>query len=52
MNTTQKIIDKINSPQDLKVMDINELNILAEEMREVIIKKVHKAYQADTLDRI
>ncbi len=41
MNTTQKIIDKINSPQDLKVMDINELNILAEEMREVIIKKVN-----------
>lgn len=36
-----KILDKINSPKDLKSLSIEELNSLAEEMREVIIKKVN-----------
>lgn len=35
------ILDKINSPADLKDLGINELNILADEMRELIIKKVN-----------
>ena len=35
-----KILDKINEPKDLKTCSISELNTLAEEMREVIIKKV------------
>ena len=35
------ILDKINSPADLKDLGINELNVLADEMRELIIKKVN-----------
>ncbi len=39
--TLTKILDKVNSPKDLKVLNINELNDLAQEMRELIIKKVN-----------
>ena len=34
------ILDKINSPIDLKKLNIEELNSLSDEMRELIIKKV------------
>jgi 1-deoxy-D-xylulose-5-phosphate synthase len=35
------ILDKINYPMDLKTLSIEELNILAEEIRNLIIKKVN-----------
>ena len=35
------ILDKINSPKDLKNLSIDEMNILASEMRDLIIKKVN-----------
>lgn len=35
------ILEKINTPADLKHLSINEMNTLADEMREVIIKKVN-----------
>lgn len=35
------ILDKINSPADLKKLPLEELNILSDEMRELIIKKVN-----------
>ena len=35
------ILDKINSPKDLKTLSIAEMNILAKEMQECIIKKVN-----------
>ena len=35
------ILDKINSPSDLKELSIDEMNSLADEMRELIIKKVN-----------
>ena len=35
------ILDKVNNPNDLKHLSIDELNILAEEMRQLIIKKVN-----------
>lgn len=35
------ILDKINTPDDLKQLSLNELNTLADEMRDVIIKKVN-----------
>ncbi|MBQ3311620.1 1-deoxy-D-xylulose-5-phosphate synthase [bacterium] len=41
MNTTAKVLDKIESLNDLKTLNINELNLLADEMRELIIKKVN-----------
>lgn len=36
------ILNKINEPKDLKNLNQEELNILAEEVREVLIKKVSK----------
>lgn len=33
------LIEKINDPKDIKEMDIKELNDLAGEVREIIIKK-------------
>ena len=36
-----KILDKINSPKDLKQLNISEMNTLADEMRQIIIKKVN-----------
>lgn len=35
------ILDKVNFPKDLKILFSHELNILADEMRELIIKKVN-----------
>ncbi len=35
------VLDRINTPQDLKNIQINELNELADEMRDLIIKKVN-----------
>lgn len=35
------ILDKVNTPDDLKKLTIDELNQLADEMRELIIKKVN-----------
>ncbi len=35
------IIDKINYPKDLKQLSINELTVLAQEIRELLIKKVN-----------
>ena len=33
-------LDKINSPQDVKKLSIEELNILAAEIRETLIKRI------------
>ena len=41
MNMTTSILDKINTIEDLKGLKTNELNVLASEMRELIIKKVN-----------
>lgn len=35
------ILDKVNSPDDVKNLSIQEMNSLAQEMRELIIKKVN-----------
>lgn len=35
-----KFLDKINSPADVKKLNLDELNILAEEMRETLIKRI------------
>lgn len=35
------VIDKINTPNDLKKLSIEEMNVLSDEMRELIIKKVN-----------
>ncbi len=35
------ILDKVNTPEDLKNLSIDEMNTLADEMRELIIKKVN-----------
>lgn len=35
------ILDKVNSPDDLKKLSVQEMNTLADEMRELIIKKVN-----------
>jgi len=40
-NLTLNILDKVNYPEDVKKLSYEELNQLAEEMREVIIKKVN-----------
>src|SRR5512137_2425425 len=37
-----KILDKINSPKDIKKLSIPELDVLAQEMRDVIIHTVAK----------
>ena len=39
--TMTRILDKVNSPEDLKKLGLNELQPLADEMRELIIKKVN-----------
>ena len=41
MNTMARILDKVDSPKDLKSLNAQELNLLADEMRELIIKKVN-----------
>ena len=40
-NATMNVLDKVNSPQDLKGLNITELNSLASEIRDLIIKKVN-----------
>lgn len=35
------ILDKVNTPKDVKTLSIEEMNMLAGEMRELIIKKVN-----------
>lgn len=35
------ILDKVNSPADLKLLEISEMNTLADEMRELIVNKVN-----------
>jgi len=35
------ILDKVNMPEDLKVLSIDEMNTLSNEMRELIVKKVN-----------
>lgn len=37
----EKVLNKVDYPQDLKKLDINELNALASEIREAIITKVN-----------
>ena len=39
--TITRILDKVNSPEDLKKLSISELQPLADEMRKLIIKKVN-----------
>ena len=41
METTLRILDKVNNPDDLKTLSSAELTTLADEMRELIIKKVN-----------
>lgn len=36
-----KVLDRINSPEDLKKLNMEEMSLLADEMRELIIKKVN-----------
>lgn len=36
------MLEKINSPKDLKKLNINELNELANEIREVLLNKILK----------
>jgi len=41
LNETIEVLNKVNSPGDLKLLNTEELNRLAAEMRELIIKKVN-----------
>ena len=36
-----KILDKVNSPKDLKQLSFDEMTELSDEMRKLIIKKVN-----------
>lgn len=38
----ENILSKVNEPKDLKNLNQEELNILADEIRDVLIKKVSK----------
>ena len=40
MNNSQKIIDKINSPEDLKTLTVRELAILSGQIREFLITNI------------
>lgn len=44
------ILDKVNMPNDLKKLSLDEMNVLADEMRELIIKKLTQ--QVGIWDRI
>lgn len=39
--TITKVLDRVNSPEDLKKLELKELQLLANEIRELIIKKVN-----------
>ncbi len=41
METTLMVLDKVNTPKDLKSLSIEEMNILSGEIRELIMKKVN-----------
>ena len=41
MESTLMVLDKVNTPQDLKKLSIEEMNILADEIRSLIVKKVN-----------
>ena len=41
METKTKVLDKVNSPADLRTLGIDEMNELSAEMRELIMKKVN-----------
>ncbi|MBR6126282.1 1-deoxy-D-xylulose-5-phosphate synthase [bacterium] len=41
IETATKVIDKVNSPDDVKKLSLEEMYTLADEMREAIIKKVN-----------
>ena len=41
METTLTVLDKVNSPADLRSLSIDEMNALSQEMRELIMKKVN-----------
>jgi 1-deoxy-D-xylulose-5-phosphate synthase len=43
LETKMKLLDQINSPEDLKSFDITQLKILAQEIRDEIIETVCKA---------
>ena len=36
-----RVVDKINSPEDVKKLNYEEMNLLASEIRDLIIKKVN-----------
>ena len=40
-NTTLEILDRVNSPEDIKKLNIEEMTHLADEIRKAIIKKVN-----------
>ena len=41
METTLNVLNKVNNPEDLKSLSVEEMTQLANEMRELIIKKVN-----------
>ena len=41
METTLRVLDKVNTPEDLKNLSLEEMNILSGEIRELIMKKVN-----------
>ena len=41
METTASILDKVNSPEDVKKLSLSEMNELAKEIRHYIVKKVN-----------
>jgi len=44
MSTDYRILPKVNSPDDLKSLDIRELEKLASEIREFIIDTIFKSW--------
>lgn len=41
MQNTLTVLDKVNSPEDLKKLNIDEMNLLPDEIRQLILKKVN-----------
>ena len=39
MTTTERILDKVNGPADVKQLTIEEMTLLADEMRQMILQK-------------
>ena len=40
-NTMTNVLERVNSPEDVKQLSLEELNLLAEEIRQTIIKRVN-----------